>query len=25
MLNDLKEMMAAATSFEDFKATILGL
>ena len=25
MLQDLKEMMAAATSFEDFKATILGL
>ena len=25
MLQDLKEMMASATSFEDFKATILGL
>ena len=25
MLQDLKDMMAAATSFEDFKATILGL
>ena len=25
MLQDLKEMMATATSFEDFKATILGL
>ena len=25
MLQDLKDMMATATSFEDFKATILGL
>ena len=25
MLQDLKDMMASATSFEDFKATILGL
>ena len=25
MLQDLKDMMAAATSFEDFKTTILGL
>ena len=25
VLQDLKEMMATATSFEDFKATILGL